>query len=37
MNYTGGDYDGEFANDVDIRDIPETAQRVTSPEEGNTP
>ena len=32
-----GNYDGEFANDVDIRDIPQTAERVTSSEEGSTP
>jgi len=36
-NSTSGNYDGEFANDVDIRDIPDTAERVTSPEEGSTP
>ena len=32
-----GNYDGEFANDVDVRDIPQTAERVTSSEEGSTP
>ena len=28
-------YDGEFANDVDIRDIPETAANVTAAGDGN--